>query len=242
MDVALIPEAQPNSTSDKASVFKIPAVLEGTIGRPGDIDRFRFNVPAGTKLVFEIQTTRAAPPHFNPRLDVLDAKGTVVLSNLQVKDGKIGEVTSKVVQVASQVIGKLEQAGEYSLRIRDLTSIHGSPDHAYRVLVRPQTPHIGEIRVQPDGPVNLVAGGRQRLTLDTPLKEGYAGTVAISVEGLPQGVKAFVGANNSIELVADTSGSLTMPQVLRLWGLPIVSGKSGSAFLIREIPIMVVKK
>jgi hypothetical protein len=242
MDVALIPEAEPKDNKPAAPFFKLPAVLEGTISRPGDIDRFRFRVPAGAKLAFEIQAPRAAPPHFNPRLDVLAAKGAVVLSNLQIKDGKIGEAASRVVQIASQVAGKLDQEGEYYLRVRDLTSIQGSPDHVYRVLVRPQIPHVGDSRVQPDGPVNLAPGGRQRLTLSTPFKEGYAGSVAISVEGLPKGVRAFVHASNSIELAAEGSAAAAMPQVARIWGLPVLGGKSGTPFLMAEVPIMVVKK
>ena len=46
--------------------------------------------------------------------------------------------------------------------------------------------------------VNLLPGAKQRLTLTAPSKEGYAGTLGLSVEGLPQGTRAFVGANSSI--------------------------------------------
>jgi hypothetical protein len=234
----------PSYQPKQAKAFKIPAVLEGTIGRPGDIDHFRFKAERGQKLVFEIQTPRAAAPRFNPRLDVFDGKGAVVLSNLQVQNGKIGTVDAKVIQVASQVMGTLEREDFYSLRIRDLASIHGSPEHVYRVLVRPQIPHVGAIRPTPNGPVNLLAGARQRLTLKVPAREGYAGTVALSVAGLPQGVRAFVGANNStIELVADASAPVTpMPQVLRVSGLPQLGLRSGSAFPVAEIPIMIIKK
>jgi hypothetical protein len=237
-------EAERKDNADPARTFKVPAVLEGTIGRPGDIDRFRFKARAGEKLVFEIQTPHAAPPHFNPRLDVVDAKGAVRLSNLHVREAKIGEQASRVIQRTSEIIGSLDREGGHSLRIRDLTSIHGSSDHVYRVLVRPQIPHVGEIRLQPDGPVNLLPGGRQRLTLSIPSKEGYAGSVAVSVEGLPEGVRAFVGSNNSIiELVADLSVRATpMPQIVRIWGLPQVAGKSGSPFLAAALPIMVLKK
>jgi hypothetical protein len=80
------------------------------------------------------------------------------------------------------------------------------------------------------------------LTVSAPGKEGFAGTLALSVEGLPQGVRAFVGAHGStIELVADAAAPVSpLPQVLRIWGLPVVAEKSGSAFLAGEIPVMVV--
>jgi hypothetical protein len=242
-NVSLAAEVQSQNKSDQGPLFTIPAVLEGTIAYPGDIDRFRFNAASGAKLAFEIQTPHAVPPHFNPRLDVLDAKGSVVLSNLRVKDGKIGEAASKLIQVASQVAGKLDQGGVYSVRIRDLTSLHGSPDHAYRVLVRAQIPHIGEVRVQRDGPVNLRPGGQQRLTLTPLLNEGFSGSLAASLEGLPEGVRAFVGANSTIELRADASAPATpLPKVFRIWGLPQAAGKSGTPFLVRALPIMVLEK
>jgi hypothetical protein len=243
-EVRLVKETEPNDQPEQAKVFEVSAVLEGTIGQPGDIDRFRFKAKAGQKLAIEVQTPRASAPHFNLRLDVLDARKTVVLSNLSVQDGKIGTEDAKVIQVAPEVRGTLDREGEYTLRIRDLTSIHGSPDHVYRVLVRPQVPHLGDFQQQPPGPVNLRPGVRQRLTLSAPGKEGYAGTFALSVEGLPQGIKAFVGPNSStIELVAEASAPGTpLPQVLRISGLPHVGGKSGSPFPVGEIPVMVVKK
>jgi hypothetical protein len=243
-DVELVKEAEPNDEPVQANAFRVPAVLEGTIGRTGDIDRYRFKAKAGEKLAFEVQTPHAGPPRFNLRLDVLDAKGTVVLSNLSVQDGKIGTEDAKVIRVAPELVGKLDQEGEYTLRVRDLTSLQGSADHAYRVLVRPQVPHVGDVGLKPDGPVNLRPGAKQRLTVSAPGKEEFAGTLALSVEGLPQGVKAFVGANGSaIELVADANAPATpLPQVMRITALPVVGDKSGSAFLVAEVPVMVVKK
>ena len=237
-------EAEPNDDPKQANAFEVPAVVEGTIGRPGDIDRFRFKARAGQQLAFEVRTPRAAPPHFNLRLDVLDAQQAVVLSNLQMKEGKVGQDAARVIQVSPEIVGKLDREGEYTLRVRDLTSVHGSPDHVYQILVRPQVPHIGDIRWQPEGPVNLHPGARQRLTLNAPGKEDYTGSLALSVEGLPPGVRAFVGATgSSIELVADAGAPVSsMPHVLRITGLPVVGGKSGSAFPVGEVPVMVVKR
>jgi hypothetical protein len=242
--VEWVKEVEPNDKPAQAKVFKVPAVLEGTIGRAGDIDYFRFKAMAGQKLAFEVQTPRAAVPQFNPRLDVLDAKGAVVLSNLRAQEGKIGTVDTKVIQVISPLMGTLNRGGDYTLRVRDLTSIHGSPAHVYRILVRPQIPHLGKPRLTPDGPVNLLPGARQRLALNAGGKEGFAGTLALSVEGLPHGVKAFVGASGSgIELVADATAAVTpMPQILRISGLPVAGGKSGFPFPAAEIPVMVIKK
>lgn len=244
LEAVLVKETESNDDPEQAQAFSMPAVLEGTIGRPGDVDHFRFKAKAGQKLAFEVQTPRAGPPHFNLRLDVLNARKEVVLSNLTTQDGKLGTVDAKLIQAAPEVLGRLDADGEYVLRVRDLTSLHGGADRSYRVLVRPQVPHLGAIRVQPDGPVNLHPGARQRLTLGPLGNEDYPGTLALSVEGLPQGVKAFVGGNGStVELVADTSAPTSlMPEVIRILGLPSAEGKSGSAFTVAEVPVMVVKR
>jgi hypothetical protein len=243
-EVSLVKEAEPNDEAGQAKAFAPPAVLEGTIGRPGDIDHFRFRAKPGQNIAFEIQTPDARPPHFNPRLDILNAKGSVVLSNMRVEDGKIGTEPGKVIQLAPEVQGKLDDDGEYTLRIRDVTSIHGSDDHKYRVLVRPQIQHFGPVRIEPAGPVNLVCGGKRRLLVSAPGKEKNSGVLALSIEGLPAGVRAFVSAANStIELVADADAPRSpMPQVVRIWGLPVLGEKSGSAFLVAEVPVMLVQK
>src|SRR5205085_5808280 len=61
-EVGLVREVEPNDQPEQAKVFELPAVLEGTIGRPGDIDFFRFKAKAGQKLAIEVQTPHAASP------------------------------------------------------------------------------------------------------------------------------------------------------------------------------------
>ncbi len=243
VEPGLVKEAEPNDDPARATAFDGPAVLEGIINHPGDIDHFRFRAQAGQKLAFEVQAPLVSPPYFNPRLDVLNARGTVVCTSLRAQDAKIGTVNTKGVQLAQEVLGKLNEDGGYTLRVRDLTSLQGGPEHGYRVLVRPQIPHVGAIRVEPDGPVNLPVGSRRRLTLHVSREEEYHGTLAFSVEGLPEGVRAFVGANGStIDLVADSSAPRSrMPQDLRVWGLPSLRNDFGAAFLVAELPVMVVK-
>jgi hypothetical protein len=244
IDIRAVTEVEPNDQSEQAKLLELPAVLEGVIRQPGDVDYFRFKGKAGQLLAIEARTPCASRPQFNLRVDVLDAKAVVVLSNLHVQERKVGTESSKVIDVAPEIVGKLEKEGEYTLRVRDLTTLQGSPEHVYWVLIRPQIPHLGEIQIQPPGPVNLVPGAKQRLTLSAPPKEGFGGTFAVSVEGLPQGVRAFIGTNNSVlELSAEASAPLTgMPQIMHIIGLPLDGKMTGAAFPVGEVPVMVVKK
>ena len=50
--------------------------------------------------------------------------------------------------------------------IRDITTACAGPDFRYRVLVRPQIPHVGNVEIGPDH-VNLRAGGSRPLTVAT---------------------------------------------------------------------------
>jgi hypothetical protein len=71
-DVEGIVEHEPNELPSKAESVSIPAVIEGTIERPGDLDSFKFSVEAGQKLAFEVEALDVTAPYFNPRIGVID--------------------------------------------------------------------------------------------------------------------------------------------------------------------------
>jgi hypothetical protein len=221
--VLVLKEQEPNDTPAQAASFTIPAVLEGTVGKPGDIDCFRFTASAGHKLVLEVDTPNAQPPQLNPRVDVVDSAGTVVLTNLRVQQGQVS-------QVLPRVVGALEKGGTYCDRVRDLTPLHGSPDHRYRVFVRPQVPHASDTTVQGGECINLVPGAAVPLTLATAKEEGFAGDFAVAVEGLPSGVTALFGtAGSTVVFHASADAPPTpLPQVARITGRPVVAGKVGA--------------
>jgi hypothetical protein len=112
--------------------------------------------------------------------------------------------------VDAKVIGTFEKGGDYYLRVRDVTLRKGDPGFRYRVLVRPQIPHVGDIHLETrtrdfeDGRVdphrvNLLAGTAAKLTLIMEQEEGFflpSNQIAVSVEGLPAGVEALPGASS----------------------------------------------
>ena len=81
IQTVLYHENQPNAAAEGQKIT-IPAIVEGAIGNPGDIDKFAFAVKAGEKLAFEIETPDQQPPEFNPRLSVEDAQDSELFSNL----------------------------------------------------------------------------------------------------------------------------------------------------------------
>jgi hypothetical protein len=192
---------------DPPQLIPLPALLEGTIDRPGDTDRFRFNVNDGTRLAFEIETPVKQAPFFTPRLGVFDQTGHEILNNVYGFVQGSGEFIEKVVE--PKVVYSFERAGEYVLEVRDLTSRNGDPDFHYRILVRPQIPHVGSIEMAlsltrsldgslKKGPavehLNLAPGDVKKITVLIEQEEGFDGQVVLSFEGLPPGVEAFPAA------------------------------------------------
>jgi hypothetical protein len=182
-------------------------VIEGTIERPGDLDSSSSKW-AGPKLAFEVETSDARPPYFNPRIGVVDSQDRELFSNVERRlsmynNNAVAEVYLKGAQ--PKATHSFERAGEYVLQVRDITSRYGNPNYRYRILVRPQIPHVGEISVIPkESPdataevakrsevnrLNLVRNAPKKLILVASY-EGFTGDLSFTFTGLPEGVDAF---------------------------------------------------
>ena len=170
------------------------------------MDTFRFTVKADERLAFEIETPSAGPPPlFNPRLAVLDEAGVEVLNNIHKRIPSQSMIYWKSVQ--PKTLYTFDQEGEYVLQLRDITSRRGKPGFDYRVLIRPQIPHVGQTYVseifspvqlersgyQTADRINRVPGEAKTLTVATTREEGFSGDIVVTLENLPPGVEAFPG-------------------------------------------------
>ena len=199
-----------NDRAGQTKSFSIPAVIEGTIEHPGDLDSYRFNVDPGQKLAFEVETPVAKPPYFNPRLGVVDSQDHELFSNVERRLSMFNNNADPQVYlnaVEPKAIYTFDQGGEYVLQIRDITSRYGNSGYRYRILVRPEIPHIGEISVMSPpsadaangevvkgseiNRINLARGRAKKLILVASYEEGFAGDLLFAFTGLPEGVQAF---------------------------------------------------
>ena len=139
----MVKETEPNDRLTAAMNVSVPAIVEGMVERAGDVDCFKIKVEAGKSIALEIQTERALPPRFNPRLELWTPSGEEVLTNVYQRIG--GDGDDWVQSLEPKVIHTFDQTGEYCVKLRDLTSRNGSPDFAYRLLIRDQIPHVGDV-------------------------------------------------------------------------------------------------
>jgi len=257
----IVKDREPNDRLTEALNVSIPAIVEGTIERAGDVDCFRITVEANQSMAFEIQTKGALPPLFSPRLELWTASGEEVLTNVYQRIG--GDGDDWVQSLEPKVIHSFDQGGEYCVKLRDLTSRNGSPDFTYRLLIRDQIPHVGDIEIKEDR-FNLVIGEARKLTISAGQEEGFDGQIAVRVEDLPPGVvvlpaadvepaqgppfakvhpERFVPKSQIVTmiLVANVDAPITrMPSWARVKAQPIVAGQLGTPFLVKELAIMVV--
>ena len=195
--VSQLQEQEPNDS--KGPEVPTAVLLEGTIDPPGDVDSYRFRAKAGEGLVFEVETPQAAPPQFNPWIRVWNPEGEEVFNNIHFEYGGDGDDVSKSTE--RKTVFTFQEDGIYRLQIRDLTSRRGGPDLAYRLMIRPQIPHVGRVeyvlgvqgrRLGPTTDrVNLEPGQSKTFTVVCDMEEGFEGGVAVSAENLPAGVRVL---------------------------------------------------
>src|SRR5262249_16832454 len=134
-------EKEPND--EQAQMLSVPVILTGVINRPADTDWFTFKVRAGERLAFEIETPYLPPPFFNPLLTIVNQNGQELASNIYRALGGDGDDWIKTLM--PKILYNFDKEGLYRFQVRDLTSRVGGEDFTYRVIVRPQVPHVGEL-------------------------------------------------------------------------------------------------
>jgi hypothetical protein len=255
-------DAEPSRAPVEPPVIPLPALVVGTIEHAGDIDRVRFSVKEGDRLAFEVETPGKTVPLMNPYLRVVDSEGVEALTNVYSRVNSNGNI-SKQIQPKTQYA--FPRDGDFTLEIRDITAAYGDRAMRYRVLVRPQVPHLGEVRVAQDR-LNLVAGEAQKLSIVTDQEEGYDGFALLTVEGLPAGVRAVMATEVEPEgpppfnegkkerfttnrqkatfvFVSEPGAPATdSPVKGRVYAQPVVKGKLGPRILAKELWIMVLRQ
>jgi hypothetical protein len=249
--------------SSEGPSFKLPATVEGTLGTPGESHRSRFRVEEPADIVMEVETPVASPPFFNPVVRLLNASGTEVATNVFAGRGACSGAMTKSLQAKTLV--PLRDPGEYTVEVRDATADNGGPDFQYRLQVRPQVPHVGQVRIDADH-LNFIPGEAKTIRIFFDREEDYRGAVMIAPESLPAGLSASVGADyepdkddpptvgkrerytprteRAVLVLTAASDAQASPDVhpVRILVRPLVDGKLGDILAAKTIYVMVIEK
>ena len=117
-----IADREPNDTADEAVETYLPAILVGTIGKPGDLDYYRITAKAGEQLVFQ----NSAPDlgsSLEPLIGIYDANQNLLRA--------FGEESRLEANDFAYTFSK---DGTYYIRVADYQQ-RGSRRHFYRIKV-----------------------------------------------------------------------------------------------------------
>jgi hypothetical protein len=170
-------EAEPNDTTAQVQPVAVPAVLNGRIERPGDVDYWAFRATRGQALDLELRATR-----LGSRLD-----GVLMLCDAAGKDLIGAEVQGPGSDPLLHFTAPAD--GTYFVRVSDRFPSRGGADCAYRLRIAP--PAGPDFRLRLAGDVlALDRGGQAPLKVLVERTGGFAAPVVPEVVGLPKGVSA----------------------------------------------------
>jgi len=155
------PDKEPNDTPENAFETFLPAILAGTISRPGDIDYFKIQVKAGEELSF-LNGAMLIGSALQPVVTILDSDLNVVAT--------FGENGGTEQVMFAQRFAK---AGSYYIRVEDYQR-SGRAGNFYRIIVGEFPLVLGAY------PLGLQLGSTAELAT-----RGYHTSPKFKVEGKP---------------------------------------------------------
>ena len=198
-------EAEPNDLPAQANKAAVPAMLNGRIDKPGDVDWWSFPAKKGEMLALELRAAQLGSP-LQGVLTVCDAQGKE-LARAEAAAGQLDPVLTFAPPAD----------GDYCVRVADRFASRGGPAFAYRLRLAPAVPGF---RLQLAADVlTLPRGGQAKLKVTAERLGGFADAIPLTLDGLPGGVKATNAAipagQNAVEIAfaADATAPIAVGRV-----------------------------
>ncbi|GBD35144.1 hypothetical protein HRbin36_00249 [bacterium HR36] len=174
-----VTEQEPNDSPSQAVMVSMPTCINGRIEKPGDVDCYKMRLQKGRAVRLEVFSRRFGTELTSPldaSLDILDAKGNVLLTN---------DDTSPAIKDPSLTFTPPAD-GDYIVRVRDLFG-KGGEDFVYALEIAPALP---DFTLRCDGDKAwLVPGGSMAWYVQVTRLNGFAGPVSVTIKDLPAGVQ-----------------------------------------------------
>ncbi len=174
-------EVEPNDTPQQANRVNVGSVVNGRIGKPGDMDYYAFKAAAQQKLVIEVHARRLDSP-LDSVITIFDGKGKLLAENDDIQDDDQPPITH---QADSRLEFTAPAEGDYFLRVRDAQH-KGGPEYAYRLSIAAERPDF-ELQVVSDNPSSLAPGDTAVATVAAIRRDGYTGEIHLALSDAPRG-------------------------------------------------------
>jgi hypothetical protein len=172
-------EAEPNDEPGQVKPVAPPAVLNGRIGKPGDVDYWAVSARKGDVYDLDLRAARLGSP-LKGVLTVLDPAGKELARADAVAAGQ-PDPSLRFTAPAD---------GTFRVRVAERFRARGGPAFAYRLRVAPPAAKPDfRLRLAADT-LSLNRGAEARLKVGVERLGDLADPIALTVDGLPSGVTA----------------------------------------------------
>lgn len=179
----VVESSQENNTPETSQPVDIPSGVSGRIESPADLDCYSFTAKKGERFSFEVVAHRQQSA-LDSRLRILNAQGKQLTENDDLKLYKRTFSDSWIENWAAPA------DGQYTLEIGDL-HLRGGADFVYFIKATRAEPYF-ELYLDTDK-TQLTPGTNGVLFVNVVRKNGFAGEIALEIQGLPVGVTAKCG-------------------------------------------------
>jgi hypothetical protein len=173
-------EREPNNDLSHAQKVKLPLIINGRIGKPGDWDVYQFAGKSNHTVVAEVDARRLASP-LDSVLKLTDAEGHLLAFNDDHEDFEAGVNTH---DADSYLMVQLPADGTYFVHVGD-TACHGGEEYAYRLRISAPQPDFA-LRMVPSS-ISLRSKASAAVSIQAVRKDGFAGPIKLSLKDPPEG-------------------------------------------------------
>jgi hypothetical protein len=236
-------EIETNDTIKESQQINLPKIINGRIGRPGDIDVFQFNGRAGDEVVVEVYSRRLNSP-LDSLLRLTDASGGVlawnddhVLKDSHLHKDILGLVTH---HADSYLMAEFSKNGTYYVHLAD-SQHHGGGPYVYRLRISRPRPDFA-LRVTPSS-LSVRAGGIVAVCVHVLRKDGFNGEIEVVLKDYPPGFELGggripAGCDRVRMTLTAPSKAPEQPVALELEGRARIIGQTVSHLVVAADDVM----
>jgi hypothetical protein len=221
-----------------AGTVPVPSVVNGRLDKAGEIDRYRFSVEPGEKLIFELQARELGTSRLEGIISVFDAAGKKLASagDQPLPDDVFAvQGTSRTSSDPFLNLTVPPDLHELVVSVEDL-ALRGGLLYGYRLIARRQAEDFTLTVSSPF--VNIPAGGTAVIIVSAD-RRGYQGPIQLRIPNLPSGIhvdggvipREYMDAANTrsvnrrgiLTITADPGVTLGASQ-LEVWGEATLAG------------------